>query len=198
MIWLLIGGIMAFIVISVFAILLIPLTIRLDSVRSEGKIKGIADISWLMLQLRYALKDERTELFIFGLKIAILSKPEEKRNEAKVVPSAKKILDISVPLLRLLKELYAAFRLRYLDLEITYGLIDPAYTGIMTGFLHAVCGSFWRSVRFVPDFTGRPVLDWKIRAKATIKPVQIVLPVARFVSTRHSMYRQVTFSTLFR
>lgn len=183
MLWLSIAGIIVAIVISVLTMLLIPLTIRLDSVKSEGKIKGSLGISWLVLQVRYTLKDKQAELFIFSRRIAILSKPEEKKPNAKGVPPAKNSLNLSLPLLRLLKALAAAFRLKYLDIDITYGLNDPAYTGMLTGFLHAAGGSFRRSVRFAPDFT-RPVLDWNIRAKATIKPIQIVLPVARFVASR--------------
>ncbi len=68
MIWLLFAGIIASI-ISVLVLFLIPLAIRLDSVRSEGKIKGSIGISWLVLQLRYTLKEKRAELFIFGHRI---------------------------------------------------------------------------------------------------------------------------------
>ena len=90
-----------------------------------------------------------------------------------------------MPMLRLFKDLVSAFRLKYFDLDMTFGLRDPAYTGILTGFLHAVAGSLQigRNIRWTADFT-EPVLEWNLKAKAALTPVQILPPVARFIASR--------------
>jgi len=31
-----------------------------------------------------------------------------------------------------------AFRIKYLDIDVSFGLKEPAYTGIITGFMHAL------------------------------------------------------------
>lgn len=101
------------------------------------------------------------------------------------MPPIRYIFNIIRPLLRLFRDLVTAFRLRYLDIDITYGLDDPAYTGILTGFMYAAVtpSRIGRDIVFTADFT-KPVLDWNMGAKVSITPVQVVLPVIRFVTNR--------------
>jgi len=75
-----------------------------------------------------------------------------------------------------------SFRLKYLDMDLRFGLSDPAFTGILTGFMHAV--RMGRNIRFAPDFTGQ-VLDWNLRAKASVTPFIIVVSFVKFASDRN-------------
>lgn len=192
MVWVMIAGIMTIITASVLAMMLFPVMISVDSVRSGGKVKGDLSIRWLMLLIRYTLKDDRMELFIFSRRIGRLpqgKKPletkEKKPGKSRVRPSVGVIYDLAGPMLRLLKDIIAVFRLKYFDIDVTYGLEEPAYTGIMTGFLHAAKNSLrlGHGVSFTPDFNRR-VLDWNVRTKVSITPIRILPPLVRFVASR--------------
>jgi len=174
------------------AVLLFPLTIYVNSAGSQEKIDGVFSISWTMFMFRYRLKDRRTEFLIFERYTVHRSqrkkplKPEEKKSR-KIHPP-RDIFNLAMPImpmLRLFKDLVSTFRLKYFDLDMTFGLRDPAYTGILTGFLHAVAGSLQigRNIRWTADFT-EPVLEWNLKAKAALTPVQILPPVARFIASR--------------
>ncbi len=202
MVWLIVAVI---IVIAVLAVLLFPVIISIDSVRSGGKVDGSLSISWLMFIVRYALIDKQVEIFVFNRRV-IVSKHKEKplRSEKtektekiekiekpkrfkkpRSMPPIRYIFNLAGPLLRLFRDLVTAFRLRYLDIDIIYGLDDPAYTGILTGFLYAILtpSRIGRDIILTADFT-KPVLDWNLGAKVSITPVQVVLPVIRFVTNR--------------
>jgi hypothetical protein len=194
MVWSMLAIILAIIAVLILAMLLFPVTIYINSARSGGKIYGSFGISWMLFQFRYALKERQTEILFFGRRVVSWkrkpSKPEkpkkpERVKKIKKKPSIRDIFDLSMPTLQLFKDLIRAFRLKYLDIDITYGLDDPGYTGMLTGFLYAVRGSLQlgNNIRLEPDFTGQ-VLDWNMKAKASIIPVRIIPPVARFVTDR--------------
>ena len=97
------------------------------------------------------------------------------------MPPIKDFLNLTGPLLQLFKELVYAFRLKYIDLDITFGLNNPAHTGILTGFLHAVGSSQMGNIRWTPDFT-RQVIEWDLKAKISVIPILLLLPFARFIT----------------
>lgn len=196
MVWLIIAGIITLIIALALAMLLLPVTVYVDMVRSGGKVSGSFSISWLLLLIRYALKDKKMEIFIFSRRIASLSRREKplatekiKRprvsKKSRIIPSIRHIFNLAGPLLRLLKDLVAAFRLRHLDFNIAFGLNNPAYTGILTGLLHAIRGSLQigHGIRFIPDFTGE-VLNWNLRAEAAVTPIRLLSAIARFIASR--------------
>ncbi len=165
--------IIVIVIALIVAMLLFPVTIYIHSARSEGKMDGVYSISWIIFVYRYVFKDKE--------------KPPKKEvvKKARKIPSLENIFNLIGPLLRLVKELICAVRLKYLDINITFGLNDPAYTGILTGFLHAVRGSLLKghNIRWTADFS-RPVLEWDIKAKAAITPIQILPPMVRFIVSR--------------
>lgn len=182
------------IIVSVLAVLLFPITISFNSVRSGETIEGSLGISWIIFLFRYALEEKQLDILIFERRIFSSKSPEKKPTEMESVKERKlkrkrripiRDLNIIGPLLRLLKDLVNSFRLKYCDINITFGHSDPFYTGILTGFTHTVCGSFGigQNFRFTPDFTGT-ALDWNLRAKASITPIKIILPFVNFATNR--------------
>jgi hypothetical protein len=178
--------------VLVLALLLFPVTISFDSVRSGGKTDGSLRVSWIIFLFRYSLKEKQLEIFIFGRSIISRISPEKKppvkeRNLKKPgrMPPIIDFLNLTGPLLRLFKDMVHAFRLKYFDVDIAFGLGDPACTGILTGLMHAVRGSFGmgQNIRFAPDFTGK-VLDWKLKANASITPFRIIVPFVKFATSR--------------
>lgn len=184
-----IAAIIAITAVLVLSGLLFPVTIYLNSARSGGKIDGIFVISWMIILYRYALKERKTEILVFGRRVASRKrKPEEKKKPIKIKKSMLSIgdiFDLGRPMLKFSGELVTAFKLKYLDIDIKYGLDDPAYTGILAGFLYAACGSLriGNNIKIEPDFSGQ-MLDWNMKANVSIRPIQIIPPIARFVTDR--------------
>lgn len=176
--------------------LLSPVTIYANSTRSGGKIEGDFSISWIIFKFRYAIKDRQMEVLAFGRHIISKSykkkppKPEKPKKPEKIKGLRRMLLigdffNLGRPILQLFKDFIYAFRLKYLDIDITYGMDDPACTGILTGFLYAISGfsRTGRNIRFTSDFT-RQVLDWNLRVKVSVIPVRIIPPLAEFVTNR--------------
>ena len=180
--------ILSIIVVSVVAALLIPVTFSFNSVRSGGKIEGNFSISWIIFLLRYTLREGRSELFVFGKgifrhKASEVKPPVSLKTTRKPgkMPRLGDIIGLAGPMLRLLKDLVHTLRLKYLDIELTFGLDDPAGTGILNGVMHALGLSRTGIVRWTPHFTG-PVLDWNIKARVAVSLIRLFPPLARFVS----------------
>lgn len=192
-----IAEILAIIVAIALVMLLLPVTIYASSTRSGGKIDGDFSISWIIFMFRYVIKDRQMEVLAFGRHIISTSykkkppKPEKPKKPKKIKGLRRMLLigdffNLGRPILQLFKDFVYAFRLKYLDIDITYGLDDPAYTGMLTGFLYAVSG-FSRTghnIRFASDFT-RQVLDWNLRIKVSVIPIRIIPPLAGFVTNRN-------------
>ncbi len=186
--------IIAVLAVLVFAILLFPVNISFNSVRSGGTIDGSLGVSWTIFFFIYYIKEKDLKIHIFGRSISRHISPEKKLQKleperdgkkAGKMPSVKDFLNMTGPLLRLFKELFKAFRLKCFDVDITFGHSDPAYTGILTGLMHAIRGSIpaVKKVRFAPDFTGQ-VLNWNLKAEAYVIPVAIALPAVKFAMDR--------------
>ncbi len=194
-----IAFIVSVIALLVIAILLFPVNFSFNSVRSEGTIDGSFGVSWIIFLFSYALKKKQLEIHIFGRRIYCHISPEKKppekkpqvlepENETKKSgknPPVRDFLNMIGPLLRLFKDLVHAFRIKYFHIDITYGLNDPANTGILTGFMHAVRCSLKKEkdFKFTPDFT-KQVLGWSLRSKASITPIKIVIPLVKFAANR--------------
>lgn len=189
-----IGVIIIILFFLALVMLLSPVTVSVKSTRVEGKIDGFFSMGWIIFLFRYALKDGQTDILVFGRKVARLQhkeKPpinvekEKHRGKKKPMPHPEDILSLSGPVLRLIKELIYAFRLKYLDIGITFGLKDPAHTGIITGIQHSIFGylGVGKNIRWTPDFT-KPILEWEMKAKVSITPISIIPPIVRFISSR--------------
>jgi len=185
--------IVSIIAILVLAILLFPVNISFNSVRSEGTIDGSLGISWIIFLFIYSMKEKELKIHIFGRNISRHTspqrkpqapEPERKTKKSGKMPPVKDFLDMTGPLLRLFKDFIYAFRIKYLDIEVTFGLKDPACTGIITGFLHAAGLSHTgHNIRWTPDFTEQ-AFDWDVKGKAALIPVRLIPPVARFITNR--------------
>lgn len=177
--------------LSVLAILLFPITISFNSVRSGRTINGSLRLSWIIFQYIYYLKEKRSEIYISGHhRSHERRKPEKitikKRKKTGKMPQVRDILNLTVPILRLIRDLIQAFKIKYFHIDIIYGLNDPANTGILTGFMTAVGCSLKKEkyYKFTPDFT-KQVLDWNLRSKASIAPFRIVILLANFVTNKN-------------
>ncbi|MCZ7358420.1 MAG: DUF2953 domain-containing protein [Candidatus Methanoperedens sp.] len=183
--------ILLIIIVLAIAALLFPVTIAINSIRSGQKITGSLQLNWTIFILLYSLKERQLEILIFGRRIfRHLEKkkptPEHPKKPEKLKRhwAIKDFFNLAGPMLQLLKELVYAFRFKYIRFDITFGLNNPACTGILTGFLHAVGLSQMGNVRWAPDFT-RQVMDWNLEAKTSVIPIRLLPPFAKFITNSH-------------
>ncbi len=181
MIWLLVG------IVLIVTVLLFPVTIRVRSSGSEGIIDGSLSISWLILAIQYELKNKQTDILILG-RTLIHRQYKEKTPETKdikksvksrSIPSVQDFTPLIRPLMRLIRDLLSIFKFRHFKLDTVYGLEDPAYTGMLTGYLHALPCQY--NISFTPDFT-QPVLDWDLDLATAFTPIAVVAPITRFAT----------------
>ena len=87
MLWLLVIGIILVIFLLALAILIIPIKFHTESSRSNEIINLNLAISWLILKIKYTLKDSQIEIFFFNHRIVdLVSKgktPKKKKKEIK-------------------------------------------------------------------------------------------------------------------
>jgi hypothetical protein len=207
MTWLLIPGILIALILIVLGLLLFPVIVHVESNRSRGTIDGKVSVQWVIIKLRHSLKEKETEILLFSHSMISLQHKEEPigtkksarqqdiakpevTKEPKKSKKTRKIspitfLNVINPLLRFLRGLFATISFRHLSIDTTYGMEDPGLTGMLTGYLHAVKGStqMGQNFQFTPDFT-RSILDWDMSASASITPIRIFPPIARFVTNR--------------
>lgn len=184
-------------------LLLSPVTISVNSTRVEGKIDGFFSMGWIIFMFRYALSGKQTDILVFARKVARLhhkEKPplpletEKQRGIKKKIPHLEDIFYLSGPMVQLIKELIYAFRLKYLDIDITFGLKEPDHTGIVTGILHSIFGYLraGKNIRWTVDFT-KPILEWDMKAKVAIMPISILPPLFRFITNRQILKAGMRF-----
>ncbi len=171
-IWLVIA-----VLIAVLAVL--PVKISVYSVRSKGIMHGNLHVSWLVFMVRY--EDMQIEFIVLGKRVVSRHIEERPRMPGPEM-STETIFNMAGAIFRLFKDLFHAFRLRYLDADITFGFSNPAYTGILTGFMHALLDPLQTgsNIRWAADFT-KPVLEWELKVKASSTPIQLLPPLARFI-----------------
>lgn len=177
--------------VLVLVILLLPVNISFNSTRSEGTIDGNLSINWMIFLFIYSMKEKELKIHIFGRCISChispekklhTQKPERERKESWKMPPIRDFLNMTGLLLRLFKDFIYAFRIKYLDIEVTFGLNDPAYTGIITGFLHTIdLSRKGHNIRWRVDFT-RQTFDWDVKGKTILIPIRLIPPIARFIT----------------
>lgn len=190
--------------VLIFIILLFPLNISFSSTRSEGTIDGSLEIRWTIFLFIYSMKEKASKVHILGRIISRHIYHEKKLQIQKYKRKRKAFWKISIdkissidllnttkPLLRLFKDFIHIFKVKYLDIDITFGLEDPAYTGIITGFLHSVGLSRTRhNIQWRADFT-KQIFEWDLKGKIVLIPIRLIFPMIKFIMNwRFSIYKQ--------
>lgn len=184
--------------VLIFTILLFPVNISFNSVRSERKIDGNLGVSWTIFLFIYSLKERELKVHILGRIISRHIYHEKKLQKQEYKKKRKIFWKISLdkisprdlpniyrPLLQLFKDFVNVFEIKYLDIDITFGLNDPAYTGIITGFLHSIGLSRTRhNIQWRADFT-KQIFEWNVNGKIILIPIRLIPMMTRFVINRH-------------
>lgn len=105
-------------------------------------------------------------------------KEEKKKGDNKFLSFIKKIPDMTTgvrKLLSMIKELLLKMDINMDGTDITYGLEDPALTGIVTGILMQFPFLLSKRVSLSPDFTGdRNYINGQIELNGRIIPLWVI------------------------
>ena len=118
---------------------------------------------------------------------------KQKEVEKRKEETAEKEMDISRafelvrtlhrPVILLVRRMVRSIRIRELSCNATFGLSDPADTGMLTGFLYAVSAPIARSpvvsVRLDPVFWDQ-TFGYRVRGSIGITIGRLVLPIIVF------------------
>lgn len=89
------------------------------------------------------------------------------------------------PLFRLFSDMLNAIKIKNLKADLTFGLSDPADTGMLCGFIHAILGMVYSRCRSC-SFSVCPVfmeslLDFRGSAEIRIKIYSLIFPFIKFI-----------------
>lgn len=89
------------------------------------------------------------------------------------------------PLIRLFSDMFNAIKIKNLKADLTFGLPDPADTGMLCGFIHAFLGMVYNRCRNC-SFSVCPVfmeslLDFRGGAEIRIKLYSLIFPFIKFI-----------------
>ncbi|KKH46482.1 hypothetical protein EO93_03805 [Methanosarcina sp. 1.H.A.2.2] len=89
------------------------------------------------------------------------------------------------PLLRLFSDMFNAIKIKNLKADLTFGLSDPADTGMLCGIIHTLLGTVYSRCRSC-SFSVCPVfmeslLDFRGSAEIRIKIYSLIFPFLKFI-----------------
>ncbi|MDI9394069.1 MAG: DUF2953 domain-containing protein [Euryarchaeota archaeon] len=92
---------------------------------------------------------------------------------------------LRIPLFRLFSDLLNAIKIKNLKAELTFGLSDPADTGMLCGFIHALLGTVYSRCRNC-SFSVNPVfmeslLDFQGSAEIRVKIYSLIFSLLNFI-----------------
>lgn len=95
------------------------------------------------------------------------------------------------PLLRLFFDLLNGIKIKRLESYVTFGLSDPAYTGMLCGFIHAVAGLAYRRCRHCsfsinPVFMN-PMMDFRGNMEIRVRIYSLIFPMLKFMFNRKTL-----------
>jgi hypothetical protein len=89
------------------------------------------------------------------------------------------------PLFRLISDMFNAIKIKNLKADLTFGLPDPADTGMVCGFIHAILGTVYSRCRSC-NFSVCPVfmeslLDFRGGAEIRVRIYSLIFPFIKFI-----------------
>jgi hypothetical protein len=95
------------------------------------------------------------------------------------------------PLFRLFSNTLNALKIKHLDADFTFGLPDPADTGMLCGFAHSLVGVLHGRCRhcrvYINPVFLDPVLDFQGNTKISIKIYSLVFSFLKFILNRNTL-----------
>lgn len=116
------------------------------------------------------------------------TKSTKKKKELKIKDLVKIFLDVKKPLLRFINDVMCNLRFRSCRCAVTFGLPDPADTGVLCGFLFGIFGSLRHyrqnfSYFLEPRFDDK-MLDIELIADVRVRIYRFIFIFLRFALDR--------------
>jgi hypothetical protein len=125
--------------------------------------------------------------------------PEEKRFEPEEGMTTREILSWGLkgfgalrrPLFNLFSDLLHGIKIKRLESCMTFGLSDPADTGMLCGFIHSVSGFLYSRCKYCsfsinPVFMD-PILDFQGNAEVRVRIHSLIFPFIKFTFNRKTL-----------
>lgn len=95
------------------------------------------------------------------------------------------------PLFRLFSDMLHGIKIKRLDSCLTFGLSDPADTGMLCGFIHTVAGLIYSRCKHCgfsinPVFLN-PMLDFRGDAEIRVRIYSMIFPFIKFIFNRNTL-----------
>ncbi len=177
-------------VIALLALILwVPFVCRFELAGGDGEetVKKI-ELSWLFIS-RTIDTDAVPERKPRELKKRKVKKRKEEKTEKEMDISRafELVRTLHRPAITLVRRMVRSIRIRELSCNATFGLSDPADTGMLTGFLYAVSAPIAHSpavsIRLDPVFWDQ-TFGYRARGSIGITIGRLILPVIIFGCSR--------------
>ncbi len=112
--------------------------------------------------------------------------PEEGMNPKEILHwGLEAFKSLRKPALRLFSDLLNGIKIKHLESYITFGLSDPADTGMLCGFIHSVTGLVYSRCRHcsfsvIPVFMN-PMVDFRGNMEVRVRIYSLVFPALKFI-----------------
>ena len=135
--------------------------------------------------------DEKKEKWGIISKIRGKKKPEIEEAPEEMTPremlhwGLEAFRSLRKPLFRLFSDLLNGIKIKRLESNVTFGLSDPADTGMLCGFIHSVTGLVYSRCRHcsfsvIPVFMN-PMVDFRGNMEVRVRIYSLVFPVLKFI-----------------
>lgn len=142
--------------------------------------------------------DENKEKWNIIAKIRGKKKPETEKAPESEMPLREKLhwsleafRSLRRPLFRLFSDLLNGIKIKRLESYVTFGLSDPADTGMLCGFIHAIAGLAYSrcnhcSFSINPVFMN-PMMDFRGDMEIRVRIYSLIFPMLKFMFNRKTL-----------
>jgi hypothetical protein len=128
------------------------------------------------------------------IKINIEEKVEPKKGmttREKFYWGLEAFRSLRKPLINLFSDLLNGIKIKRLESCVTFGLSDPADTGMLCGFIHSIAGFIYSRCSYCsfsvnPIFMD-PMLDFRGNAEIRVKIYSLIFPFIKFVFNKNTL-----------
>ena len=175
------------VIVLLTLLLWVPFVCRFELAGGDGEetAKKI-ELSWLFLSRTIdtdAVPKRKPREYVKKQKEVEKRKEEKTEKEMDASRALELVRTLHRPAITLVRRMVRSIRIRKLSCNATFGLSDPADTGMLAGFLYAVSAPIARSpvvsVRLDPVFWDQ-TFGYRVRGSIGITIGRLILPVIIF------------------
>jgi len=171
-------------------LLWVPFVCRFELAGGDVKRLRKIELSWLFISRAIdtdAAPKRKPRKDVNVQKEVEKHKEETAEKEMDISRAFELVRTLHRPAIKLVRRMVRSIRIRELSCNATFGLSDPADTGMLAGFLYAASAPISRSpvvsIRLDPVFWDQ-TFGYRARGSISITIGRLILPVIIFVCSR--------------